>query len=64
MTQNNIQEPTGIWDQRHIRGVSPDHTLRHTAMQNTLLQNQYCNLWMCLRPELCVKTWQKMVNLA
>lgn len=50
MMQNNIQEPTGIWDQRHIKGLSPDCTPWHTAIQNALLQNQCCNLWTCLRP--------------
>lgn len=50
MMQNNIQEPTGIWDQRHIKGLSPDCTQWHTAIQNTLLQNQCCNLWTCPRP--------------
>lgn len=64
MTQNTIQEPTGIWDQRPARGVSPDYTLRHTAMQNTLLQNQSCHLWTCLRPAYVSKHGKKMVNLA
>lgn len=62
--QKNIQEPTGIWDQRHVRGVSSDYTLQHTATQNTLLQNQYCNLWMRLRPAYVSKPGKKPVNLA
>lgn len=59
--QNNIQEATGIWDQRCIKGASPDCTLRHSATQNTLLQNQYCNLWMCecAQDQSTYQTWQK-----